>query len=85
MTRIERARKLRQCIDTGLAGAIQSGAVDVEGVRSLADNWRPHRNYAAGEYCVRGNKLFKCIKTHTSQPGQKLGSVSDCWEALGKE
>ena len=45
---------------------------------SVADAWTSGTSYAAGEYCISDNRLYKCNTAHTAS-----GAFDpDCWDAV---
>lgn len=84
MTRIENARKMRQRVNLGLAGAMLSGAADWDTMLSTAEKWHAGREWAAGEVCELAGAVYLCKQTHTASGKNKPDKAPDLWERKNK-
>ena len=52
----------------------------------ISDAWSSSKTYAAGEYCISGNKLYKCLvpNTGTQPPDATYWEETTCAEELGE-
>lgn len=52
----------------------------------ISDAWISLKTYAAGEYCISGNKLYKCLiaNTGTQPPNTTYWEETTCAEELGE-
>lgn len=83
MSRIEKARKMRQRVSMGVMGAIKSGAVDGGTVGGLVTEWKPAIEWLPDEICVYNGRLYKCLKAHKSKGNLKPPTSPEYWEDIG--
>ena len=83
MTRLERARTTRQCINLGVSSAIESGTVLPDKLVGVVDRWRPGREHVAGEVCEDNGVLYRCVQSHTAQSDWQPANTPALWVNMG--
>lgn len=82
MNIIDQARKIRADMNT-----VTSGLTDEQGLNLIAlfEPWQSDTLYTVGDRRKHGDKLYKCIQSHTSQSNWTPDATPALWKVISVE